>query len=168
VYDYGLRNPWRFSFDRRTGDLYIGDVGQNAREEIDFKRAPGPGAAPPPGTNWGWNVMEGTICFDPPAGCSAEGLALPVLDYDRSVGQAVAGGHVYRGVSLPDLAAEGRYFYGDASSGIVRSFRVVDGAAVEPRALPPFPGIVSFGEDGCGELLAVGLGGTIARLEAAP
>jgi glucose/arabinose dehydrogenase len=168
VYDLGLRNPWRFSFDRRTGDLYIADVGQAAREEIDFKAAPGPGEAPPPGTNWGWSVMEGTACFDPPTGCSAAGLALPILEYDRTVGQAVTGGAVYRGVALPELAAEGRYFYGDSGSGMVRSFRVVDGAAEGHLELPDFPGIVAFGEDGCGELYAVGLGGTVARLEAVP
>lgn len=167
VYDYGLRNPWRFSFDRRTGDLYVGDVGQGAREELDFKAAPAPGEAPPPGTNWGWNVMEGSLCFSPPTGCSPSGLALPILDYDRTVGRAVTGGVVYRGVSMPDLADEGRYFYGDSETGIVRSFRVVAGAVTGELSLPDFPAIVSFGEDGCGEVYAVGLGGTIARLEPA-
>ncbi|HUL58457.1 MAG TPA: PQQ-dependent sugar dehydrogenase [Anaeromyxobacteraceae bacterium] len=165
VYDYGLRNAWRYAFDRRTGDLYIGDVGQGAREEIDFKAAPAAGEAPPPGTNWGWNVMEGTACYSPPSGCDTAGLALPVLDYDHTVGQAVTGGNVYRGVAMPDLAAEGRYFYGDSQSGIMRSFRVVDGAVTDALLLPPFTGVVSFGEDGCGELYAVGYGGTIARLQ---
>jgi len=164
VYDYGLRNPWRYAFDRRTGDLYIGDVGQDAREEVDFKAAPAAGDAPPPGTNWGWNVMEGAACYSPPSGCATAGLALPILDYDHTVGQAITGGVVYRGVAMPDLAAQGRYFYGDSQSGIVRSFRVVGGVATDPVDLPPFAGIVSFGEDGCGEVYAVGYGGTVARL----
>lgn len=167
IYDLGLRNPWRFSFDRETGDLYIGDVGQGAREEIDFKAAPGPGQAPPPGTNWGWNVMEGAVCFESDA-CDTAGLTLPVLDYGRDVGQAVTGGIVYRGASMPDLAAQGRYFYGDAVSGILRSFRIVNGAAADAIEHADFPGIVSFGEDGAGELYAVGYDGTIARLEPAP
>ena len=98
IYAYGLRNPWRFAFDRATGDLYIGDVGQDAVEEIDAEVAPRHG-----GQNYGWNVMEGTRCFRP-SNCSSAGLTLPVLDYPRPQGASVTGGHVYRGCRMPGYA----------------------------------------------------------------
>ncbi len=171
VYDRGLRNPWRFSFDRQTGDLFIGDVGQGDREEIDFKAAAAPGQAPPPGTDWGWSVKEGTLCFPETATCDSSGLTDPVLDYGRAEGLVVIGGHVYRGVSLPDLAATGTYFYADSGSGFVRTFRVVNGQAVDQQDLTtqlrvPVP--VSFGEDGCGELYLVDLLGTVSKIVAGP
>jgi glucose/arabinose dehydrogenase len=110
---YGLRNPWRFSFDRHTGDLYIGDVGQDSREEISFQPAASPG-----GENYGWKVMEGTACFSPRNGCSQAGLVPPVLDYTHADGCSVTGGFVYRGVE-PTLA--GRYFFADVCQTWERS-----------------------------------------------
>jgi glucose/arabinose dehydrogenase len=168
VYHLGLRNPWRFSFDRETGDLYVGDVGQDAWEEIDFQAAAGAGLPPAAGTNWGWNVMEGNHCFAPPTGCNTAGLALPAVEYSHAEGASVIGGFVYRGVALPDLAATGTYFYGDLT-GFVRTLRMVGGAPVDASDVTaalggPFPGLASFGEDGCGELLLVTLGGTVHRL----
>ncbi len=127
VWQYGLRNPWRFSFDRGTGDLYIGDVGQGALEEIDVGIASRRG-----GENWGWNTMEGSRCFRPASGCSTSGLSRPVAEYDHSGGAcSVTGGVVYRGCRLPGYA--GTYFYADYCAGFVRSFRLVNGAATDPR-----------------------------------
>jgi glucose/arabinose dehydrogenase len=110
LWDYGLRNPWRFSFDRLTGDLYIADVGQGDREEINVSPAAQGGGK---GLNYGWNIMEGTVCtpgVNP--NCNMAGLTLPVLDYDHSGGScSVTGGHVYRGAAIP--AIWGTYFYAD-------------------------------------------------------
>ncbi|HUP51908.1 MAG TPA: PQQ-dependent sugar dehydrogenase, partial [Longimicrobiales bacterium] len=103
---YGLRNPWRWSFDRQTGDLYIGDVGQTEREEISFQPGSSDG-----GENYGWRIMEGTACHNPPSGCPMTGLTLPIHDYSLVPECAVTGGYVYRGSALPDLV--GRYFFGD-------------------------------------------------------
>jgi glucose/arabinose dehydrogenase len=171
VYHYGLRNPWRFSFDRLTGDLYIGDVGQSAREEIDFQAAAAPGQPPASGTNWGWNVMEGFLCFSPATGCDQAGKTLPLLDYPRSVGVTVTGGFVYRGPVMPDLG--GTYFYADSGTGFVKTLRVAGGqptaqADVTGALGGPLPGLVSFGEDGCGELLVVGIGGSVSRIVPGP
>src|SRR5512140_1675627 len=98
IWAFGLRNPWRFSFDRATGDLWIGDVGQNLWEEVDRVRAGDPG-----GRNFGWNVMEGLHCFSPAEGCPTAGLTLPVAEYDHGQGCAVTGGFVYRGAAIPAL-----------------------------------------------------------------
>ncbi len=173
VYDYGLRNPWRFSFDRQTGDLYIGDVGQDLWEEIDFKAAPAPGQAPPAGINWGWNLMEGTHCYAAP-GCdaAAQGLALPIVEYGHGEGQSVTGGYVYRGRVMPDLAATGTYFYADFYT-FVRTVRVVGGLATSPQDITGQLGVTvgnvsSFGEDGCGELYVVSYGGAIHELVPGP
>lgn len=164
IWDYGLRNPWRFSFDRATGDLYIGDVGQNAFEEIDVERA-GQG-----GRNYGWDVMEGFSCFEPPSGCDQTGLTLPVVSYGRDVGFSVTGGYVYRGPAMPGLA--GRYLYGDYGSNRVFSFRWVDGrvedeveltADLDPDSL--VQELTSFGEDAEGELYLVSRDGTVFRIE---
>ena len=173
IYDYGLRNPWRFSFDRLSGDLYVGDVGQASWEEIDFKAAPAAGQAPPPGTNWGWKVMEGAHCFSPAAGCVQAGLSLPIVEYSHVEGVSVTGGHVYRGVVMPDLAATGTYFYADFGSGFVRTFRVVGGLPVDPQDVTATLGVAvgsvsSFGEDGCGELYVVSYGGAIHKLVPKP
>jgi glucose/arabinose dehydrogenase len=170
VYHLGLRNPWRFSFDRLTGDLYVGDVGQGAFEEVDFAASAGGGAPPPPGTNWGWNALEGFACFEPPAGCDAAGKTPPIVAYPRAEGTAVTGGFVYRGRALPDLA--GTYFYADYGSGFVRTFRAVNGVATEEGdATAAFPGagnVSSFGEDGCGELYVVSHGGEVRKLVPPP
>ena len=102
IWAVGLRNPWRFSFDRATGDLYIADVGQDAWEEVNFQPAAGPG-----GLNYGWRRLEGRHCFNPPNACDDGTLTPPVLEYDHSVGESVTGGYVYRGSQVPELA--GRY-----------------------------------------------------------
>jgi glucose/arabinose dehydrogenase len=162
---YGLRNPWRWSFDRQTGDLYIGDVGQGAREEISFQPASSDG-----GENYGWRIMEGTACYSPASGCPTGGLTLPVHDYSQAgTPCAVTGGYVYRGSALPDLV--GRYFFGDFCGGWIQSFVVVGGQAQGLQDHTDMVGTVSalasFGEDGHGELYVVSLGGTVWRLAAA-
>ena len=148
IWAYGLRNPWRYSFDRQTGDLYIADVGQNDREEVNA--APGNVA----GLNYGWNTMEGSECFDPSQGCDPSGLTLPVLDYDHDDGCSVTGGFVYRGIALPELA--GMYLYSDFCSGFVRSFRLAGDVATEQREWPGLEpserSVTAFGEDADGEL----------------
>ena len=104
IWAYGLRNPWRFSFDRLTGDLYIADVGQNAWEEVNFQPADSTG-----GENYGWRIMEGNHCFNPSSGCPIAGLTMPVVEYDRISGLSITGGYVYRGQDHPAL--QGIYFY---------------------------------------------------------
>ena len=147
LWNYGLRNPWRFSFDRQTGDLYIGDVGQGSREEIDLTPASSPG-----GENYGWNIMEGFGCFQPVSNCDPTGLTLPVADYTHADGCAVIGGYVYRGMAAPP--ANGIYLYGDLCSGWVRSFRAQGGQVSDHREWPLLErgSITSFGEDAQGEL----------------
>ncbi len=160
IWVYGVRNPWRFSFDRLTGDLYIGDVGQNAWEEIDVVPA-GTG-----GANLGWNVMEGLHCYSA-ATCNQTGLALPVLEYPHSEGCSVTGGYVYRGSAIPSL--QGRYFYADYCQGWIRSFHYQNGQATDVRDHTGDVGtlslISSFGEDGAGEVYVLTLGGSVYRLE---
>ena len=100
IWAYGLRNPWRISFDRLTHDLYIGDVGQSRREEVDFQPAGSAG-----GENYGWHVMEGTLCYNPLSGCDQSGKVLPVTEYDHTLGCSISGGYVYRGTNFPPSAA---------------------------------------------------------------
>jgi glucose/arabinose dehydrogenase len=162
IYAFGLRNPWRFSFDRSTGDLYIGDVGQNALEEIDVETAPRRG-----GQNYGWNITEGARCFSPPNGCNLTGLTMPVLDYPRSQGASVTGGVVYRGCRMPGYA--GLYFYGDFVSGFVRSFRLSGGAVTDQREwtaqLRGVRNPSAFGVDLDGEIYVVEYSGSIFKIE---
>jgi glucose/arabinose dehydrogenase len=165
IWALGLRNPWRFSFDRSTGELYIADVGQSAREEVNVAAA-GRG-----GQNYGWNVMEGTACFNPGSGCNTAGLTLPVLDYGRGVGGSITGGYVYRGCRLPGYV--GTYFYGDFISGALRSFRFQNGQATDPRDWSSTIGrdigsISSFGQDAEGELYVVDYDGEVFRIVPAP
>lgn len=162
VWSLGLRNPWRFSFDRQTGDLYIGDVGQDAREEINVSLAPNAGRA----LNYGWRLMEGFLCFNPSIDCNPGGLTLPVLDYPHLSGAcSVTGGYVYRGSVKPDL--QGTYFYADYCAGFVRSFRYRNGQATEqmewPLLSPPGDSITSFGEDSSGELYLMTQGGGLFK-----
>jgi glucose/arabinose dehydrogenase len=155
---YGLRNPWRFSFDRKTGDLYIGDVGQNAIEEIDYR----PRGAPP--ANFGWARFEGSRTFDSDVDLDPPSpLVSPLFEYGHDDGCSVTGGYVYRGTAAP--AAVGRYFFGDYCSGNVWSLRVVDGKATGVR-LESFgvAGLTSFGEGARGELYLVAQDGVIYRL----
>ena len=124
IWSYGFRNPWRFSFDRATGDLYIGDVGESTWEEVDYaSAADGAGR----GLNYGWSRMEGQHCFGA-VGCDQAGLTLPVLEYSHSDGCAVSSGYVYRGPAIPAL--QGTYFYADYCGGWVRSFRMEGGVPV--------------------------------------
>ena len=125
IWSYGLRNPWRASFDRQSGTLYIGDVGQNSWEEISVQ--PGGSGG---GENYGWRIMEGTHCRGG-ATCDMTGLVRPVYEYPTGDGCAVTGGYVYRGGAIPGLA--GHYFFADYCAGFVRSFRYQNGQAVDVR-----------------------------------
>lgn len=155
----GLRNPWRFSFDRATGDLYIGDVGQGAWEEIDYL----PRARLPRLQNYGWDVYEGRASYEAKP-LSRGDLVMPVHAYSRSGPHcSVTGGFVYRGSRVP--AARGRYFFGDYCSGWVWSLEVRGGKARELRRAPfRVSALTSFGEDAAGELYLVSHGGTVYRL----
>jgi glucose/arabinose dehydrogenase len=159
VVGYGLRNPWRFSFDR-NGDLYVGDVGQGEWEEIDYRARGRLNAL----TNYGWNIYEGRARYKSGSPNSAGDLVFPVQVYDHGDGScSVTGGYVYRGRAVP--AAVGRYFYGDYCSGNVWSLRVDDGRAVDNRREPGrIGGLTTFGLDAAGELYAGTEGGRIFRL----
>ncbi len=154
VYAYGLRNPWRWSFDRQTGDLWVGDVGQNAYEEVDIISN---------GGNYGWNLMEGNHCYPASANCDSAGLVLPVAEYDHTQGISVTGGYVYRGASLPLLI--GRYLYSDYGSGTIWGLQAdgSGGYGVE-ELLDTDLNIVSFAQDQLGELYVLHLGGSIHKL----
>jgi glucose/arabinose dehydrogenase len=164
IWAYGLRNPFRFSFDRSNGDLYIGDVGQNRVEEIDVHPGTQPG-----GQNYGWNRTEGSQCYNPPNGCNRTGITFPVYEYGHGEGCAVTGGVVYRGCRMPDLA--GTYFFGDYCSGFVRSFRLVNGQTTDVRdwtaGLSGIDSVTSFGTDADGEVYVVDYDGEVYRLEPA-
>ena len=145
IWAYGLRNPFRFSFDTATGRLFLGDVGQRLYEEIDILQK---------GGNYGWNVMEGMHCFNPATGCNQAGLTLPIAEYDHSEGVAVIGGYVYRGAGIPALA--GSYVFGDFGSGNI--WRLTqDNAGAWQRVLLLSSGrnMSSFGRDSAGELYLV-------------
>jgi hypothetical protein len=161
IWASGFRNPWRFSFDALTGDLYIGDVGQRDWEEISFQPAASDG-----GENYGWNVLEGRHCFPSVVVCSSSGYELPVHEYGHDEGCAVTGGYVYRGTESPALY--GRYFFADACAPWLRSFVVVNGEMRgfqdHSDSADPLSTVVSFGEDGRGELYVVSHGGSIHRL----
>jgi glucose/arabinose dehydrogenase len=162
IWAFGLRNPWRFSFDRATDELWVADVGQGSAEEVN--RWP---AGSAPGPNFGWNTMEASACFEPAEGCSTEGLVLPVAEYGHDVGCSITGGYVYRGTSVAGLA--GTYLFSDYCSGTVWG---LDAASADPapRVLAETGGAVaSFGEDEAGELYVVDLaGGRILRVVGAP
>ena len=153
IWAYGLRNPWRFTFDRQTGDLWAGDVGQDRFEEVDIIKR---------GLNYGWNVMEGFHCFSP-RDCDQEGLALPLLEYPLRPECSVIGGYVYRGSRLPSLY--GAYVYGDFCSGKVWALRR-DGVKVTEHIelVDSHLNISSFGEDPSGGLYILSFDGKIYRL----
>ena len=155
IWSYGLRNPWRFSFDPATGDMWIGDVGQNAWEEVDHEPA-GSG-----GRNYGWNRREGRHTFE---GERPAGAVDPVIEYGREGGACtVIGGSVYWGRRIPGL--RGAYLYGDYCAGWVRAARVRGGRVAEQRDLGlSVPGLTSFGVDPAGELYAMSLSGPVYRL----
>jgi glucose/arabinose dehydrogenase len=155
---YGLRNPWRFSFDRLTGDLYIADVGQSVWEEIDFLPRRSPGLE-----NYGWDVFEGDERFEDEEPHPRGRLVPPILQYSHDEGCSVTGGFVYRGEAIP--SAVGHYFYGDYCSGLVWSFAVRDGRAADEKRHPfQVESLASFGEDLAGELYLLSLDGEIFRL----
>ena len=165
IWAYGLRNPWRFSFDRQTGDLVIGDVGQNAWEEVDFAPAPGRGR----GANYGWGCWEGRHAYsgndDDPECRPAPSQIAPVHEYSHSRGCSVSGGYVVRDPKLPRL--NGRYVYGDYCRNPLWSLRLQAPDAQDDRQLGlDVPGLTSFGEDSCGRVYAVSADGPVFRLEA--
>ncbi len=154
IWAYGLRNPWRITVDRATGQMWTGDVGQNLWEEIDILEK---------GKNYGWNIMEGNHCFRPKENCITHGLTMPVKDYGRKQGISVTGGFVYRGKALPGLA--GTYIYGDFGSGAIWSLRMEGGKRTEDRQIARTRlRISSFGEDENGELYICSHTGSIHRL----
>lgn len=160
IWAYGLRNPWRFSFDRKTGDLFIGDVGQASFEEVDFQRASSLG-----GENYGWRRMEGRHCFDPATGCNDGSLKLPILEYSHAQGRcAIIGGYRYRGTAIPQLA--GRYLFGDFCNGRIWGARFVRGVGWRTNLLQATTAQISaFGEDQNGELyFADVLSGTVNQI----
>jgi glucose/arabinose dehydrogenase len=157
---YGLRNPWRFSWDRRTRDLYIGDVGQGDWEEVDVRTPRQQRVL----SNYGWRVWEGRTRFTQSQRVNPRGrLVFPIATYSHDAGCSVTGGYVYRGSAVP--AARGRYFYGDYCEGTIWSLRAVNARRVGLRREPfRVPSLSSFGEGPTGEVYAVSLEGAIYRL----
>jgi len=154
IWAYGLRNPWRFSFDRANGRLFLADVGQNAFEEVDIIER---------GGNYGWNIMEGAHCFSPSTGCTTTGLLLPINEYDHSLGIAVTGGYVYRGRQFPDLI--GTYLFADFGSSRIWGLTETNrGTWTRSELLRPGFNISSFGEDEEGEIYVVNYGGSMHRI----
>ena len=146
IWALSLRNPWRFSFDRLTGDLYIGDVGQDKWEEIDVQPAANGG-----GENYGWRIMEGAHCFHPATGCARRNLALSAYEYSQSEGCSVTGGYVYRGRALPNLAAT--YLFADYCAGTIWGITTdADGTWSRTTLVDTGFAISSFGEDEAGEV----------------
>ncbi len=154
IWAFGLRNPWRFSFDSNTGLLWAGDVGQSSWEEIDIIVK---------GANYGWNTMEGSHCYSPATGCNQSGLTLPVVEYDHSQGCSVTGGYVYRGNLIASL--QGYYVYGDYCSGNIWAL-TYDGSVVTENILLVDSGlrITSFGQDLAGNLYILDRQGGIYTL----
>ena len=157
IWAKGLRNPWRYAFDAPTGLLYIADVGQGAREEVNVA------AATEPGVNYGWSIMEGTICYAATT-CNQTGLRLPVIDYTHAAGCSITGGYVYRGSAIPGI--RGHYFYSDYCTGFLRSFRYESGAATDVKDWGLTMGnVTSFGVDFAGELYVMS-GNSIQKVAA--
>jgi hypothetical protein len=177
IYCYGLRNPWRFSFDRETGDLYIGDVGQSSWEEINY--VPLKDAA---GSNFGWNLMEGSYCYPPGENCRMDQLTYPIFEYPNNAnyiktligwdqndtqGCSITGGYVYRGLSIPELV--GKYIFGDYCTGKIWSFQVSSGKILDYTqwdivGIKKDFYLSSFGEDGNGELYLLNHTGDIYKI----
>ena len=162
IYAWGLRNPWRISFDTGTGNLWIGDVGQGSFEEvdrIDASQAPGD-------RNFGWDDREGAHCFEPASGCLTNSID-PVTEYGRSLGASITGGYVYRGTSVPDL--DGLYVFGDFISGRIFSVPADSQPTVAPdELLDTSLSISTFAQDTNGELYVIDYGGTIHQIVDAP
>jgi glucose/arabinose dehydrogenase len=161
IWAYGLRNPWRFTFDPRNDDLWIADVGQGDWEEIDLLPAASGGGG---GANLGWDLMEGTHEFED--GSNPDGGVLPVFEYDHGQGCSITGGVVYRGTGVPGLA--GAYLFTDYCNGTIRAVRARDGAVSDQRVFDAEgPNLVAFGEDAAGEVYVMSLDGPIYRLDPA-
>ena len=156
IWAIGLRNPFRYAFD--AGRLYIADVGQDQREEIDVVQANSAGL------NYGWNLMEGMRCFPNGGQCNMTGLTLPVYDYDHNQGCAIIGGYVYRGAAIPEL--QGQYLFSDFCSGFVRSLSFDNGVATVKEAMVNAGSfaVQSFGQDGAGELYILTADGGVLRI----
>jgi len=154
IWSFGLRNPWRFSFDRLTGDMFIGDVGQNSWEEVNFQPSTSTG-----GENYGWRLMEGNSCFNPATNCNNGTLTLPILVYDHGVGCSVTGGYRYRGSKNPNLT--GLYLYGDFCTGLIWGAQEDGlGGWNTPVLLDTNFSISTFGEDESGEIYFAHLSAT--------
>ncbi|NOT31745.1 MAG: glucose dehydrogenase [Planctomycetes bacterium] len=169
IWAKGFRNPFRLSFDRETGDLWVGDVGQGNREEVDFQPAASSG-----GENYGWRPMEGSLCFNPPTGCNPGGLTLPIFEYGHlplACSGSVTGGVVYRGSAMPSL--RGTYFFADFCWGRSWSFRY-DGSTLtefveRTSELAPRGGLsidnpTAIGEDGLGEMYITDFDGEVYKI----
>src|SRR5205085_2488808 len=149
IWAFGLRNPWRFSFDRTTGDLRIADVGQDSWEEVNFAPATSIG-----GENYGWRKMEGTHCFNPSTNCRDASMTLPIFEYSHAEGCSITGGYVYRGAKYPAL--KNTYLFADYCSGSVwATKRSADGTFSTRKVLSTNASVTSFGEDAAGELYLV-------------
>ena len=158
IFAWGLRNPWQFSFDMVTGDLWAGDVGQGAWEEVDLVVS---------GGNYGWNIEEGNHCFSPPSGCDDTGLIDPIVEYDHSQGRSITGGYVYRGSAIPQI--QGFYLFADWVNGRIWGFDVNQLPPVVTLFLDTDLQIVSFAEDSNGELYVLDYsGGGIYRIIPTP
>ena len=158
IYAYGLRNPWRFSFDPQSGRLWAADVGQNRIEEIDLIDK---------GKNYGWNIMEGSLCYNPPSGCNTSGLELPIYEYQHPLGEAVTGGYVYSGQKLPVLY--GAYIYADYGTGLIWGLWYQEGSKPQNFTLTDTKlNISSFGIDENNELYMTSFDGKIYSLKFLP
>jgi glucose/arabinose dehydrogenase len=156
IWAYGLRNPWRFSFERGATRLFCADVGQDAYEEVDLLQQ---------GGNFGWNIMEGMHCFNPSSGCNMSGLILPIAEYSHSEGEAVIGGYVYKGSAIPSLT--GIYILGDYISGKIWGLTEgPPGTWTRNELLSTGRSISSFGQDAAGEVYVVDYSGSVLKLVA--
>ena len=156
IYAYGLRNPWRFSFDQPTGRLFVADVGQDKYEEVDLLTK---------GGNFGWNIMEGMHCFNPASGCNMNGLILPIVEYDHSEGDAVIGGHVYRGSAIPALV--GTYVFSDFGSGKIWGLQEnPPGTWTRSQLAATGRNVSSFAQDSSGELYLLDYSGSVLKVVA--
>ena len=160
IWAYGLRNPWKYSFDRETGDLWIADVGQGSYEEVNVQPADSAG-----GENYGWDVTEGSSCYSDDGSvkeCGRDEFTLPVTEYGHDEGQSITGGYVYRGESVPGLA--GHYVFGDFSTGVIWSAAPAgDGSYTRETLLEAGILVVAFGEDEAGELYVADFNGALYR-----
>src|SRR5262249_38937167 len=149
IWAFGFRNPWRFSFDRSSGRLFLADVGQDSFEEVDIVTK---------GGNYGWNIMEGLHCFKPPSGCNVAGLVLPIAEYSHAEGNAIIGGYVYHGAGIPSL--QGAYVFGDLGSGKIWALTETSPNTFTRSLLATTGKVTSaFGQDQAGELYLVDYGG---------